>query len=56
MANDLMQALDLSPGPQVGYLLEAIREAQIVLEIHEQQEAINLARKILQASINKKTG
>jgi putative nucleotidyltransferase with HDIG domain len=53
---ELMQALDLVPGPQVGYLLEAIREAQITLEIHDQQEAINLARKIIRESINKKTG
>jgi poly(A) polymerase len=53
---ELMQTLDLVPGPQVGYLLEAIREAQITLEIHDQQEAINLARKIIRESINKKTG
>ncbi len=53
---ELMQALDLVPGPLVGYLLEAIREAQITLEIHDQQGAIDLARKIIQEDINKKTG
>jgi hypothetical protein len=54
--NKLMAALKLSPGPQVGYLLEAIREAQINHEIHDQQEAISLARRLLQENINKKTG
>jgi poly(A) polymerase len=54
--NELMEALELSPGPSVGYLLESIREAQINHEIHDQQEAIKLARRILQENINKKTG
>jgi putative nucleotidyltransferase with HDIG domain len=54
--NELMEALELSPGPQVGYLLEAIHEAQINHEIHDQTEAICLARRLLQENINKKTG
>jgi poly(A) polymerase len=54
--NELMDALELSPGPTVGYLLEAIREAQINHEIHNLQEAISLARKLLHENINKKTG
>jgi putative nucleotidyltransferase with HDIG domain len=54
--NELMEALGLSPGPNVGYLLEAIREAQINHEIHEPKEAINLARRLLRENINKKTG
>jgi putative nucleotidyltransferase with HDIG domain len=54
--SELMEALELSPGPQVGYLLESIREAQINHEIHDQQEAISLARRLLQENINKKTG
>jgi hypothetical protein len=39
-----MGELDISPGPLVGYLLDAIREAQVAGEIHTQQEAIDLAR------------
>jgi poly(A) polymerase len=52
--NQLMEALELSPGPYVGYLLEAIREAQINHDIHEPQEAISLARRLLQENIIKK--
>ena len=44
--DDLMEALDVSPGPIVGYLLEAISEAQIMGEIRNQQEAIRLAKKL----------
>jgi tRNA nucleotidyltransferase/poly(A) polymerase len=40
----LMGELDISPGPVVGYLLDAIREAQVAGDIHTQQEAIDLAR------------
>ncbi len=57
--SELMQELDLAPGPQVGYLLESIREAQIAHEIYDREEAINLARKIVLENIpgknNKRT-
>ena len=43
----LMDELNISPGPLVGYLLESIREAQVAGDIHNQQEAINLAQKLL---------
>jgi putative nucleotidyltransferase with HDIG domain len=39
----LMARLKLTPGPQVGQLLEAVREAQAAGEIHTVDEAINLA-------------
>lgn len=42
--HDLMQALGLPPGPQVGRLLEDIREAQAAGEISDHQQAIAYAR------------
>ena len=42
----LMEALELSPGPLVGYLLDAIREAQVTGDIHTQPEAIRLAKNL----------
>jgi tRNA nucleotidyltransferase domain 2 putative len=53
---ELMEAVELDPGPMVGYLLEAIREGQISHEVSNKDEAISLAKKILQQNINKKTG
>jgi poly(A) polymerase len=54
--NDLMKALGLNSGPLVGYLLESVREAQINKEVHDQHEAIDLAKKLLKEEINTKTG
>jgi putative nucleotidyltransferase with HDIG domain len=54
--NELMDALEILPGPLVGYLLESIREAQINNEIHDQDEAIRMARKLIQENLNKKNG
>jgi tRNA nucleotidyltransferase/poly(A) polymerase len=54
--NELMQAMGIDSGPAVGYLLEAIREAQINKEINNQQEAFKLAEKLLMEEANKKTG
>jgi tRNA nucleotidyltransferase/poly(A) polymerase len=45
--DDLMEMLNLSPGPRLGYLLEAIAEAQATGEIHTRQEAIQLAERLL---------
>jgi len=53
---DLMKALGISPGPLVGYMLEAIREAQINQEIHTQEEAFNLAERLMRQELDKKTG
>ena len=52
---ELMEALELDPGPMVGYLLEAIREAQINHEVKDKDEAISLVKNILMENINKKT-
>jgi len=42
----LMQELGLRPGPQLGVLLEAIREAQAVGEIDTPEAALALARRL----------
>lgn len=42
--DDLMEELHLTPGPQVGELLEAIREAQAMGEVSTREQAISLAR------------
>lgn len=45
--NDLMNEFGIPPGPQVGVLLEAIREAQVSGEVKEKSEALELARQML---------
>lgn len=44
---DLMEEFDLSPGPRIGQLLEAIREAQAAGLINSRQEALNTARHLI---------
>jgi putative nucleotidyltransferase with HDIG domain len=43
---ELMGALGLAPGPEVGRLLEAIREAQASGEVETRQEALALAARL----------
>lgn len=43
--NDLMAALSLEPGPHIGRLLEAIREAQAMGELSTREEALEFARR-----------
>ncbi len=45
--DELMKALDLSPGPEIGELLERIREAQAAGEVSSKEQALGLARKVL---------
>ena len=45
--DDLMRSFGLQPGPQLGELLAAIREAQACGEINDQKEALDFARKYL---------
>lgn len=45
--HQLMRALDLQPGPEIGRLLEAIREAQATGEISSHEEALKLAENLL---------
>ncbi len=44
--HDLMRALDLAPGPHVGYLLDAVREAHAAGELSTPDEAFALARRL----------
>jgi putative nucleotidyltransferase with HDIG domain len=45
--NDVMNTFGIPPGPQVGVILEAIREAQAVGQVSTREDAIDLAKKIL---------
>lgn len=42
--NDLQANLGIQPGPQIGMLLEAIREAQVTGEVRTADDALRLAR------------
>lgn len=42
--HDLMRALDLEPGPEIGRLLELLREAVAAGEVETEEEALQLAR------------
>lgn len=44
--HDLMRELDLEPGPKIGEMLEALREAMAAGEIETREEALTLAREI----------
>lgn len=44
--HELMDALELSPGPEVGRLLEAVREAQATGEVTSREQALALAAKL----------
>jgi poly(A) polymerase len=46
--DELMAELNLSPGPLVGRLLEAVREAQAAGEVSTREEALELARRYLE--------
>jgi len=45
--NDLMNTLDLPPGPRIGALLERLREAEAVGEITDRDDALALAARLL---------
>jgi poly(A) polymerase len=51
--DELMAELNLAPGPQIGYLLEAIREAQIERKVMSKPEAIALASQLVRDDIKK---
>lgn len=42
--HDLMHALDLQPGPEIGRLLEVVREAVAAGDVKTREEALKLAR------------
>jgi putative nucleotidyltransferase with HDIG domain len=45
--NDIMQELGLPPGKQIGVILEAIREAQASGEVITREDALTLAKQVL---------
>ncbi len=47
--NDLQENLDLDPGPEIGILLEQLREAQVRGEVHTRDEALDFLNKTIQA-------
>jgi hypothetical protein len=46
--HDLMAAFGLPPGPQIGQLLEAIREAQATGQVQSKEEALAFASELVQ--------
>ena len=44
----MAKALGWRPGPQVGRMLERLREAQALGEIHDAEMALILARQLLE--------
>jgi tRNA nucleotidyltransferase/poly(A) polymerase len=47
--NDLQRQFGLQPGPRIGELLEAVREAQVSGEVRTREEALALVRSLLPA-------
>ena len=45
--NDVMRALKIEPGPQVGRILLHLQELQAIGRIHNRQDALKAARKLL---------
>jgi poly(A) polymerase len=45
--HDLMAELHLSPGPLIGRLLEAVREAQAIGRVTSREQALQLARRLV---------
>ena len=45
--HDVMKALGLEPGPQVGKVLDAVREAQAAGEVRTREEALELAGRVM---------
>lgn len=45
--NELMEELGLTPGPQIGRILDAVREGQVSGEITSREDALSLARQLV---------
>jgi len=50
--NDLIRTLGLSPGPEIGHVLEAVREAQAAGEISNHPQALEYARELLRTGLD----
>jgi poly(A) polymerase len=53
--NEVMRELNLAPGPRVGEVLEAIREAQATGKASTREEAIAFGKKWLEENVKNKT-
>lgn len=53
--NEVMTEFTLKPGPRVGEILEAIREAQATGKVHTREEALAFARVWLDGDSNRKS-
>jgi poly(A) polymerase len=49
--HDLIHRFGLSPGPQIGTILEAVREAQAAGEIETKEQALAFAEKVLRQTL-----
>jgi hypothetical protein len=47
-----MSELGLEPGPQIGKLLDDIREGQVTGEVQSAEDALNIARRSLNGNLN----
>jgi poly(A) polymerase len=54
--NDIINLFKISPGPRVGTLLEAVREARATGEINTRQEAVDLVKKLLDEQGHNQSG
>ena len=45
--NDIIDKCGVAPGPEIGRLLEAVREAQVSGEVATKEEALKLVQRIL---------
>jgi hypothetical protein len=52
--DDLINEFALKPGPQIGRLIETIREAQAVGEISTREQALELAKTRLDIKLRKR--
>jgi poly(A) polymerase len=50
--HDIIKAYGLSPGPQIGCLLEALKEAQAAGEVTDRQEALQYIARLLEGADN----
>lgn len=48
--DDLIAGLGVAPGPELGRILELVREAQAAGEVETKEEALDLARRDLEHS------
>jgi tRNA nucleotidyltransferase/poly(A) polymerase len=48
----LMDEFGLQPGPQIGQLLDAVREAQVTAQVHTRQQALDFVRQQLESGVD----